>query len=437
MKDTFPILSRRQALGTMLGSIAVMATGPIEATPPTPKSTRRGSTLLTSGTRDYRWRLMRDLMDREELDALAFTSADYFQFATNFNVDIETWERPILCVVPRNGEPFAILNELSTNHWRFGAETQRLWVQDASFYSEHPRVQFRTPLIPQWSQMVAAKLEQAGLHRARVGADALGGLLARTAELLPHLRLEDAGGRLRQLRLVKHQEEIAAMRAAAALSDWVQDRYRENIRPGRLVQELDMRMAALMAEEAARRFPGEDLEIYCGTLSGPASCAPHGDGRSCGAIVEQGHVLVNMVLPRLNGLYIENERTWFCGKPSQRQIQLFDAALAANEAACQAAIAGNPVCAIDAAAQDSFERAGVAALIRHRTGHGLGIADHDFPVDMAFNMSPMIERQVFSVEPGIYEWGLGGFRHDDTVVIGTKPEILTGAPKDLRSQTIG
>ncbi|MFB2553974.1 M24 family metallopeptidase [Ensifer soli] len=72
----------------------------------------------------------------------------------------------------------------------------------------------------------------------------------------------------------------------------------------------------------------------------------------------------------------------------------------------------------------------------HRTGHGMGILCHEFPEDMAYNHRPLLTNEVYSVEPGIYVHGLGGFRQDDTVVIGSVPEILTKSPKDLKSQTI-
>jgi Xaa-Pro aminopeptidase len=174
---------------------------------------------LGSATRDYRFGLMREMMDREGYDALAFTQGDFFQFATNFHTDVQTWERPILCVVPRNGEPFAILNELSTNHWRFALEAQHLWVTDAHFYAEHPRLHARAPLATQWVELVADKLGDAGLRRARIGADAGGGPLARVASILPHLRIETATKECRHLRLVKNEEEIALMREIASLSD--------------------------------------------------------------------------------------------------------------------------------------------------------------------------------------------------------------------------
>jgi Xaa-Pro aminopeptidase len=66
----------------------------------------------------------------------------------------------------------------------------------------------------------------------------------------------------------------------------------------------------------------------------------------------------------------------------------------------------------------------------------MGTLGHEFPEDMAFNTRPLLEREVYSAEPGLYVYGLGGFRHDDTVVVGKVAEVLTKAPKDLRSQTI-
>ena len=155
---------------------------------------------LGTAVRDYRHTKMRELMDREGLDALAFTTGDFFQFATNFNTDVQTWERPIVCVIPRNGEPFAILNELSTNHWRYASEDQRLWLSDAAFYAEHPRGSARIPLASQWAEMVAAKLKQAGLARARIGSDAGGGQLGKAVALLPHAKLETIVDEMRALR---------------------------------------------------------------------------------------------------------------------------------------------------------------------------------------------------------------------------------------------
>ncbi|HEV3186177.1 MAG TPA: M24 family metallopeptidase [Xanthobacteraceae bacterium] len=392
---------------------------------------------LTRATFDYRRGLMNAMMRDNGFDALAVTAADFFQWATNFHVDVQTWERPIVVVVPLDGEPFALMNELSTNHVRGVAERGHLWVDDVTIYAEHPRLTARMPVRAQWAEALADLLRQHGLARGRIGVDAVGGPLARLPALLPDLRLVACLAQMRELRIVKCAEELAVHRDAGALSDWGQARYRENIRPGRRLQELDFTMAALISEEAARRFPGENAEVRTLTLSGPASASPHGNGMPTGATIEKGHGIVNICNVRLNGMMTENERTFFVGPPTNRQAALYEAARAANEAGAAAAVAGNPVSAIDAAAQAVIVAAGFGEHIIHRTGHGMGVQGHEYPDDMPFCHRPLMAGEVYSVEPGIYVYGLGGFRLDDTVVIGDKPELITQAPRDIKSNTIG
>jgi len=392
---------------------------------------------LTRQTFQYRQQKMQALMDQLRVDALIFTSADFFQFATNFHTDVFPWERPIFAVMPRHGTPFVLMNELSTHHMLFSRKQGKVWVDDVHYYAEHPRVTHRLPLITQLPEMLADKLHAAGLSHARIGVEGASPVFAQTSRILPDVAWRHATRECRSLRWQKHAEEIAVMAAAASIADWLQDRYRENIRPGRLVQELDCAMAALFVQEAAQRFPGEQFEVIrTWTLSGPASASPHGDGASCGQRIQKGDVLVNIVIPRLNGLAIENERTWFCGAPSAEQVKLWSAANAANAAAIDAARTGNPVCMIDAAAQAEIEKAGYAELIRHRTGHAIGIMHHEYPDDMAFCQRPLLENEVYSAEPGIYAYGIGGFRMDDTVVVGDTPRVLTRTPKTLEYATI-
>lgn len=392
---------------------------------------------LTTAVRDYRWSKTRALMDELRVDAFIFTGGDFFQFATNFHTDVQVWERPIYAVLPRNGTPFLVMNELSTNHVRYSLESGKLWISDISFWSEHPRVTNRLPLAPQLPELLAERLRAAGLAHSRVAVEGGNAPLAAAARLLPDMTLCPATQQARSLRWQKHDEELAVMQAVAASADWLQDRYRENIRPGRLVQELDFAMAALWVEEAARRFPGEQFEVIrTWTLSGPPSASPHGDGRSCGARIEKGHGLVNILIPRLNGLAIENERTFFCGKPSREQVSLWTTARDATDAAINAAVSGQPVCGMDAAAAAVIEKAGYANHMLHRTGHAIGIQHHEYPEDMAFNHRPLLDNEVYSAEPGIFVFGLGGFRLDDTVVVGPTPRVLTHTPKTIEYATV-
>ncbi|MGH8832562.1 MAG: M24 family metallopeptidase [Polaromonas sp.] len=392
---------------------------------------------LTQAVWQYRQEKMNALMDTLRVDALIFTTGDFFQFASNFHTDVSTWERPIFAVVPRNGDPFLIMNELSTNHMRFSQEQGKVWITDVSYYAEHLSSVNRLPLLGQLHELLADRLKRAGLAHSRIAVDGGSPVLNAVARLLPEASFRPSTAECRSLRWQKHPEELAVMAALGSISDWLQDRYRENIRPDRLIQELDFAMSALWVQEAAERFPGEQFEVVvAATFSGPASASPHGDGARCGARIREGDVLVNILIPRLNGLAIENERTWFCGKPSAQKVALWTAAKDANEAAIAAAKTGNPVSAIDAAAQAVIEKAGFAEYIRHRTGHAIGIMHHEYPDDMAFCSRPLLDNEVYSAEPGIYVYGVGGFRLDDTVVVGRTPQTLTSTPKTLEYATV-
>jgi Xaa-Pro aminopeptidase len=391
---------------------------------------------LTKSVADYRRAAMQQFMDDRQLDALAFLTPDYFFYATNYFLDVAPWERPVIVVVPRNGDPFAVMHELSTNHLKMARERGTLWVDDVVLYSEHPRMDDRLYLAPQWPELVADRLLEHGLRFAKIGVDSATGLLAKARLILPGVTFAPIEREMRELRLVKHAEEIELIRQGASLSDWAQEHYREEIRPGRVVQELDFTIAAMTASEAARRHPEEQVEIRGFSLSGPESAAPHGTGAATGKTIEIGHGIVNIVIVRVNGLVVENERTWFCGRPSEQQAHAFDAATRAQQAAIEQMVTGNSLASVDTAALTILEAAGYGPNVNHRTGHGIGIAGHEFPDDMPFSPRALMANEVYSAEPGIYIAGLGGFRHDDTVVIGDVPEVLTKAPKDIQSQTI-
>ena len=179
---------------------------------------------LSKAVFDARHAAMQALMAEQGLDGLVFTQADFLQFASNFNLDVQTWERPVALVVPKEGAPFALLNELSTHHWRMAEERGQLWVEEAAFYDEHIGRSNAKRLVTAWSEILAAALRRRGLTAGRLGADTLTAPLAGVSDQLPELAIEARTAELRVLRWCKQPEELELMRAAAALSDWAQER---------------------------------------------------------------------------------------------------------------------------------------------------------------------------------------------------------------------
>jgi Xaa-Pro aminopeptidase len=89
----------------------------------------------------------------------------------------------------------------------------------------------------------------------------------------------------------------------------------------------------------------------------------------------------------------------------------------AQERAVAAVRPGAPAASIDAAARDHIAAAGYGERFIHRTGHGIGVEEHEEPWIVAGNDEPLAAGMAFSVEPGIYVPGRYGSRIEDIVVV--------------------
>jgi Xaa-Pro aminopeptidase len=383
-----------------------------------------------------RAKTIQNWLGEHDFEALIVTTPDNFYMVSGFHLDVAPWERPVAAVIPQDGDPFLIMNELSTNHLKFAEERKSLFITDYTIYVEHPRSVNRTWNRGQFGELLAQKLTEHGVAGGRLAVEGGGPTGLKQAQ--PTFVFEDVTPYLISLREVKYPEELEIIRECASLTDWAQDKYMELVKPGMIVKAFDLEIGKLAIEEAARRFPKDRFEPRMISLSGPSSAAPHGTGADVGETFQKGHGVVNIIVFRLSGLVVESERTLFIGEPKDDlQRRAFEAATEANQAAAAQMVAGNAVSSADAAAQQVFEKAGFGENINHRTGHGIGIAGHEFPDDMPVLHRPFKEREVFSSEPGIYIWGVGGFRHDDTVIVGKNaPEVVTKRSKKLEDQIV-
>jgi Xaa-Pro aminopeptidase len=87
---------------------------------------------------------------------------------------------------------------------------------------------------------------------------------------------------------------------------------------------------------------------------------------------------------------------------------------------------------VDAVARGVIDEAGLGEYFIHRTGHGIGIEEHEDPYIVAGNRTPLKTGHAFSVEPGIYFPGRFGMRLEDIVVVGDDgPDPLNRADHAL------
>jgi Xaa-Pro aminopeptidase len=387
---------------------------------------------LSKRVHEYRLQRMQEFMRTHGYDALAFTGADWFEWASNHSINSLAFERPFLLIVTGDGRLLAIACELDRNPIAAQDRRGESWLDTVAYYAESADTGKHTWIASQLRDMVVDTLATAGLRTGHVAVDGAGDWLTQAIAQLPHLQMTKAGPALRSLRWVKHAEELETMRCCASLSDWAIDAFRQELQPGRLLEEVDYVVAAKLAAETARRIPGENYRIVrLLTLSGVTSACPTGDGALTGKVLEHDTVASTTIATRLNGLAMELARPWLVGSPSKRAIALFDCAYAAQKAAIDAAIAGRPVAGIHTAAQRVFDDAGYGEHLGVRSGHGIGVVQHDFPTDLPFESRLLLEHEAYAVEPGLFFADLGAFRFADTIAVGaTASEQLTQASKD-------
>jgi Xaa-Pro aminopeptidase len=153
---------------------------------------------------------------------------------------------------------------------------------------------------------------------------------------------------------------------------------------------------------------------------------------------QPGDMLVTETAAPIWGYNAELERGMVVGTPTGEQRRLHEHVVAAQQVAFDAFRPGVTCAAVDEAVNDYFAKNDLVSLWRQHTGHAIGLRNHEAPFLDVGDHTPVEPGMVFTIEPGVYVEGLGGFRHSDTVAVTEDGiEILTDYPRDLDSLTTG
>lgn len=152
---------------------------------------------------------------------------------------------------------------------------------------------------------------------------------------------------------------------------------------------------------------------------------------------QAGDVLVTGAGAPVWGYNSELERTMIIGEPSAEQRRMFGHMKQAQEVAFDALRPGATCADVDRAVRAYYEENDLMQYWKHHSGHAIGLRYHEGPFLDIGDHTVIRPGMVFTVEPGLYAPGLGGFRHSDTVLITEDGiELLTYYPRDLESLII-
>lgn len=154
---------------------------------------------------------------------------------------------------------------------------------------------------------------------------------------------------------------------------------------------------------------------------GKYSALPHGSITP--QTIKEGDIVMVDGGTSCEGYASDITRTIVVGKPTQRQVDIWNLEKKAQDAAFAAMKIGAPCEAVDAAARKVIEDAGFwknygLPGLPHRTGHGIGLEGHEWTNFVKGNTTKIAPGMCFSDEPTISIPGEFGIRLEDCVYIG-------------------
>ncbi len=279
-------------------------------------------------------------------------------------------------------------------------------------------------------------LAEHNLIHARIGLDEANIVFYRAlTSTMPHLHVEDGDTPMQLARRLKLPEEIALIEEATALADAVTAAATAAVAEG-------MREADIAAEgmHTLFRLGGEYAHVMTPFVaSGEHMAPPH--RISSDKLIRNGDLVFIDIGACWNGYFGDMARTVACGRPSQRQREIYTAVYDALHAGIAEMRPGRTNADSAAAFYQGAGKYGLSdRFLSLFIAHGVGIGANEPPyIGETLPGAPTYEFEpgmVFAVEPLIWVPGVrggGGVRLEEMVLITEYgPHVMSRAPFDER-----
>lgn len=265
-------------------------------------------------------------------------------------------------------------------------------------------------------------------HTAPIGIDKTwpAGFLLRLQALSAATAYVNGSLIVDQVRMIKDAGEQEKMRSSSLLNDAVMKDLIPWVVRGLTEKELEGKAISLYAEHGAEGVSFTPITAYGKNAADPH----HGNDSSRG---KRGDCVVLDIGGMKDHYASDMTRTVFIGEASPRAREIYNIVLEANLRGIAAAKPGARMCDVDLACRNYITEMGYGRYFTHRTGHSIGLEDHEYGDVSSVNEAVIRPGQCFSVEPGIYipEEGIGVRIEDLVLITETGCEVLNHFPKDL------
>ena len=245
-------------------------------------------------------------------------------------------------------------------------------------------------------------------------------------ERFPEVSWMPVQGVLDQAVAQKTDDEITCIQRAQRITEHVFEEVVDVLRPGCTERDVASEIVYRHLQHGAEGMSFDPI-----VASGANAALPH--ARPTNRVLQTGDLVLIDMGGVWNGYASDMTRTVALGDPGERAREVYSHVRNAQEAALAAAHAGMASDALDAAARDVLESAGLADAFVHSLGHGVGLEIHEWP-RVSYNASYALpEGACITIEPGVYLPDEGiGVRIEDLIVLRAGGhENLTTTPKEL------
>jgi D-alanyl-D-alanine dipeptidase len=249
--------------------------------------------------------------------------------------------------------------------------------------------------------------------------------LLRLQGILPEAAFVSAAEVMGRLRSIKDPQELDLLKRAARYADEALGRLLQTRLETRTERAVARALGDLLLET------GNDEVTFTIVGAGPNGASPHHEPTA--REIHFGDAVVMDFGGRTDGYCSDITRTVAVGRTPPELPHVHEVVMEAQEEAFQTIAPDVPAQEVDRAARRVIERAGYGDLFVHRTGHGIGLEEHEWPYIVEGNDEPLRPGMCFSIEPGVYLPGEFGVRIEDIVTVtGTGAQRLNHAARDLQ-----
>lgn len=251
------------------------------------------------------------------------------------------------------------------------------------------------------------------------------------ADVFGDANLVDATDLLQTSRAIKTGYELEKLRIANEIAEIGMREFVSTVEPGMTEAEV----GALVEYHIRAKGPGykgarlvrANAEVGAGPVNS-TKCVllvP-----STTYTIREGDLVMVELGVAVDGYWADLTYMAVAGEPNDRQRDIHNTVLRAQQAAAQQVKAGAAWSDPDTAARAVLEEAGLAAYFVHVTGHGIGLRYHEgIPFLMPGATAKLEAGMVTSVEPGVYIPDFGGIRIEDIVAVGQDGPIFLSTPR--------